>query len=148
MSFRQPDDPESNSSLSIASIVSFPPKSWSANIVVPTHEIWTCHLMHPDWVLILAQNSPDYFSPGEWEKSGSGLQTQAHLSDISRYRCGEKSEALLLCGNHRGFTSRCNGIFHFRLVYPTLWFYNEWLQTSDPTKSSGALVTGFKGFLK
>ncbi len=37
----------------------------------------------------------------------------------------------------------CQGMkFRFRLVYPELGFYNEWLQSSDPTEEEA--VEGFQ----
>lgn len=41
------------------------------------------------------------------------------------------------------FFRSCTGLFHFRLVWPEIGAYNEWLQVNNPINSTE--VEGYQG---
>jgi hypothetical protein len=65
-----------------------------------------------------------------WSNTGDGNESRNSIC------CNKKVHIL-------NFRSSCENLFHFRVVYDELGFFNEWKQTNDPTEPGPAV--GFKG---
>eukprot|EP00095_Tigriopus_kingsejongensis_P007512 maker-scaffold103_size370364-snap-gene-1.23 protein:Tk07512 transcript:maker-scaffold103_size370364-snap-gene-1.23-mRNA-1 annotation:"tamm-horsfall protein" len=80
--------------------------------------------MGNEWVQLVVQTNGYHFLPSQL--SGYGNTEDVFFSDFSQF------DSL----------RSCDGNYHFRLVWPDLGYFNEWLQTNDITKNGP--VTGYR----
>ncbi|TRY70260.1 hypothetical protein TCAL_16391, partial [Tigriopus californicus] len=89
---------------------------------IPLHTRWTCLSMGSEWIRIVEQTSGNFFLPNQI--TGYSTPLYSNLENLNNYK------------------SSCLGHYHFRLVWPGLGYFNEWLQDNDMIQPSP--VAGFK----
>lgn len=92
-------------------------QDWAGFASVPTDLMGVCQhtsMTSNRWVMILTQyGASNYFSKDEWNVSASFRMSR--LLDLHSFRS-------------------CHGLFHFKLMWPTIGLFNEWFQASSPTE--------------
>ncbi|TRY69007.1 hypothetical protein TCAL_08069, partial [Tigriopus californicus] len=104
-----------------------PGRQLPGNAMIPLRHVPICESQSRMWKLIVNHVKPTRFPIGGWNENMNDDQNSiySHFQMLEEFRC--------------------EGRFHFRLIYPELGTYNEWYQTNDPSLQSNGSATDFIG---